>query len=193
MFDAKQVVSSAPGTAILSDDIERIREALQFIDPVDRDTWVRMGFAIKDELGEAGFETAKSARLNTVSAESRSRVFFLAWYCIDPAHLPHGTPLKYGRAIRGLALPAFALQVADGSKAPTTKLAGSIKRVLSKQRDQPLAGHVAPGRDHNTNFRTACGLPNTHAVQSARYPLGHLVIHKSASHGALTEKAVYFQ
>ena len=35
---------------------DRIEEALQFIDPRDRDTWVKMGMAIKSELGEFGFE-----------------------------------------------------------------------------------------------------------------------------------------
>ena len=37
-------------------DIERIQEALQFIDPDDRDRWLRMGMAIKSELGEGGFD-----------------------------------------------------------------------------------------------------------------------------------------
>ena len=31
-------------------DIDRIREALPFIDPSDRETWLRMGMAIKDKL-----------------------------------------------------------------------------------------------------------------------------------------------
>lgn len=35
---------------------DRIRDALQFIDPSDRETWVRMAFAIKDEIGDIGFE-----------------------------------------------------------------------------------------------------------------------------------------
>lgn len=37
-------------------DIDRTREALQFIDSSDRDTWVRMGMAIKSEFGDPGFE-----------------------------------------------------------------------------------------------------------------------------------------
>lgn len=40
----------------MSGDIVRIRAALQFIDPSDRETWVNMAFAIKDELGDAGFD-----------------------------------------------------------------------------------------------------------------------------------------
>ena len=40
----------------LTPDIERIREALGFIDAGDRDTWLRMGMAIKSELGDAGFD-----------------------------------------------------------------------------------------------------------------------------------------
>jgi len=34
-----------------ANDIDRIEDALQFIDPYDRDTWVKMGMAIKSELG----------------------------------------------------------------------------------------------------------------------------------------------
>lgn len=40
----------------MSGDIERIREALQFIPASDRDTWVTMGMAIKSELGDSGFD-----------------------------------------------------------------------------------------------------------------------------------------
>ena len=40
----------------MSGDIERIREALQFIDPSDRETWLRMGMAIKSELADTGFD-----------------------------------------------------------------------------------------------------------------------------------------
>ena len=36
-------------------DIDRIRDALRFIDASDRDTWLRMGMAIKSELGDTGF------------------------------------------------------------------------------------------------------------------------------------------
>lgn len=34
----------------------RIREALQFIPASDRDTWVKMGMAVKSELGDSGFD-----------------------------------------------------------------------------------------------------------------------------------------
>ena len=37
-------------------DIDRIREALQFIDASDRDEWLRMGMAIKSELADTGFD-----------------------------------------------------------------------------------------------------------------------------------------
>lgn len=40
----------------MMNDIERIRKALQFIDPSDRETWLRMGMAIKSELADAGFD-----------------------------------------------------------------------------------------------------------------------------------------
>lgn len=37
-------------------DFNRISDALSFVPAHDRDTWVRMGMAIKSELGEAGFD-----------------------------------------------------------------------------------------------------------------------------------------
>jgi len=37
-------------------DIDRIREALQFIDASDRETWVEMGMAIHAEFGDTGFD-----------------------------------------------------------------------------------------------------------------------------------------
>jgi putative DNA primase/helicase len=37
-------------------DIARIREALGFVDSADRETWLRMGMAIKSEIGDTGFD-----------------------------------------------------------------------------------------------------------------------------------------
>ncbi|MDO9225634.1 MAG: DUF3987 domain-containing protein [Pseudomonadota bacterium] len=37
-------------------DLDRIREALQLLPAGDRDAWVRMGMAIKSEVGDAGFD-----------------------------------------------------------------------------------------------------------------------------------------
>lgn len=37
-------------------EIQRIQNALDFIDPTDRDLWVRMAMAVKSELGESGFD-----------------------------------------------------------------------------------------------------------------------------------------
>ncbi len=37
-------------------DLERIREAVGFVPPDDRNTWLRMGMAIKSEVGESGFD-----------------------------------------------------------------------------------------------------------------------------------------
>ena len=41
---------------MMAGDTERIREALHFVPASDRETWVRMGMAIKSELGDAGFD-----------------------------------------------------------------------------------------------------------------------------------------
>lgn len=40
----------------MMNDIDRIRESLQFIDASDRDKWVSMGMAIKSEVGDTGFD-----------------------------------------------------------------------------------------------------------------------------------------
>ncbi len=52
---------------MITGDIERIREALQFIDPSNRDPWVNMGMAIKSELGDAGFDVWESWSLQADS------------------------------------------------------------------------------------------------------------------------------
>ncbi|PID44076.1 MAG: hypothetical protein CSB48_02850 [Proteobacteria bacterium] len=44
------------GTAFDRCTLEEVREALDYIDSHDRDTWVRMGMAIKSEFGSAGFD-----------------------------------------------------------------------------------------------------------------------------------------
>ena len=40
----------------MNNDIDRIRDALQYIDSSDRDIWVRMGMAVKSGLGDEGFD-----------------------------------------------------------------------------------------------------------------------------------------
>jgi putative DNA primase/helicase len=42
--------------AEMNGDLNRIGEALSFVDPFDRNTWVRVGMAIMSAVGEAGFE-----------------------------------------------------------------------------------------------------------------------------------------
>jgi putative DNA primase/helicase len=42
-------------TGVAMTDIDRIREAVSFVPPADRDTWLRMGMAIKSDLGDPGF------------------------------------------------------------------------------------------------------------------------------------------
>ena len=37
-------------------ELERIREALRYISPHERDIWLRIGMAVKSELGEDGFD-----------------------------------------------------------------------------------------------------------------------------------------
>lgn len=52
-------------------NIDRIREALQFIDPSVRDKWVSMGMAIKSEVGDTGFDIWDSWSQQAESFNSR--------------------------------------------------------------------------------------------------------------------------
>jgi putative DNA primase/helicase len=40
----------------MTGDLERIREALHFIPPIDRDVWLKTGMGIKSEFGDEGFD-----------------------------------------------------------------------------------------------------------------------------------------
>jgi len=69
---------------VMTSERERIGEALRFIDPADRDTWVRMGMAIKSAVGESGFAASAWASFSTVAR----RV---------PPSPPSGTNIEHNR------------------------------------------------------------------------------------------------
>jgi hypothetical protein len=58
------------GAAMMT-DIERIRDALQFVDHGDRETWLHTGMAIKSELGDAGFDLWEAWSQQAESFNSR--------------------------------------------------------------------------------------------------------------------------
>jgi len=55
----------------MRNDLDRIREALPFIDASDRETWLRMGMAIKSELGDAGFDAWEAWSLQAESFNTK--------------------------------------------------------------------------------------------------------------------------
>jgi putative DNA primase/helicase len=55
----------------MTTDIDRIREALQFIDASDRETWLRMGMAIKSELADTGFNVWEAWSLQAESFNTK--------------------------------------------------------------------------------------------------------------------------
>lgn len=55
----------------MTGDIDRIREALQFIDASDRETWLRMGMAIKSELADTGFDLWEAWSLQAESFNTK--------------------------------------------------------------------------------------------------------------------------
>ncbi len=52
-------------------DLDRIREALQFIDASDRETWLRMGMAIKSKLADTGFDVWEAWSLQAESFNTK--------------------------------------------------------------------------------------------------------------------------
>jgi len=55
----------------MRNDLDRIREALQFIDASDRETWLRMGMAIKSELADTGFDLWEAWSLQAESFNTK--------------------------------------------------------------------------------------------------------------------------
>lgn len=55
----------------MRNDLDRIREALQFIDASDRETWLRMGMAIKSELADTGFDVWEAWSLQAESFNTK--------------------------------------------------------------------------------------------------------------------------
>ncbi len=76
-------------------DYDEIRKALSHLDASERDFWVRMGAAIKDELGEDGFElwddwSRQSANYKSADAKS-------VWKSLKQGHIHIGTLFYHAR------------------------------------------------------------------------------------------------
>lgn len=76
-------------------DYDNIQNALNHIDPQDRETWFRMGAAIKDELGENGFEmwdnwSRQASNYKQTDAQA-------VWKSIKTGHIHIATLFKAAR------------------------------------------------------------------------------------------------
>lgn len=109
--------------------IERISNALNFINPTDRDIWVTMGMAIKSELGEGGLDTwldwsKAGASFNAKDAQD-------VWKSIRP----HGAV-----TIGSLFHQAKANGWTDNGQRPSPEQLAKLKAVSAAQaREQELA------------------------------------------------------
>lgn len=76
-------------------DYEEIRKALTHLDANDRDFWVRMGAAVKDELGEDGFELWDewSRQSDTYKPNDAKAV----WKSLKQGHIHIGTLFYHAR------------------------------------------------------------------------------------------------
>ena len=109
--------------------IERISNALHFIDPNDRDVWLTMGMAIKSELGEGGFDTwldwsKAAASFNTKDAQD-------VWKSIRP----HGAV-----TIGSLFHQAKANGWTDSGNRPSREQLAKLKALsVARAREDELA------------------------------------------------------
>lgn len=66
-------------------DIDKIQNALSHIDPHDRDLWLRMGAAIKDELGDNGFDVWD--QWSETATNYNSKAAKATWKSLKPGHV----------------------------------------------------------------------------------------------------------
>lgn len=137
-------------------DYDRIRAALSFICPDDRDVWVRMGMAVKAELGADGFDlwdnwsrlsdgyqpaaakaVWKSFKSGTISAGTLFHAARLAGWQDDAEHLqPNPLEIEQRRARR--AALAEAERVERERRAHMAAMrAGALWRSASKEGASP--------------------------------------------------------
>ncbi len=83
----------------MHNEIERVREALQFIDPTDRATWLKMAMAVKAELNDDGADlwTCWSQQAESFNATDARDV----WRSIRPGGAVTGATLFYEAKANG--------------------------------------------------------------------------------------------
>jgi putative DNA primase/helicase len=68
-------------TANHTTTLEQVEHAITFIDSTDRDTWIKIGMAIKSELGEAGFDAWD--RWSSTADNYSARAAAVSWKSFD--------------------------------------------------------------------------------------------------------------
>ena len=73
-------------------DIDDIRSALSYIDSHDRDTWWQVGAAVKDELGENGYDLWDEWSQRADNYDNRAAKS--TWKSLKPGNFSIGTVWK---------------------------------------------------------------------------------------------------
>ena len=76
-------------------DIDDIRSALSYIDSHDRDTWWQVGAAVKDELGENGYDLWDEWSQRADNYDNRAAKS--TWKSLKPGSFSIGTVWKLAR------------------------------------------------------------------------------------------------
>jgi phage/plasmid primase-like uncharacterized protein len=90
---------------------DTVRQALSFIPANDRELWVRMGMAVKSELGEDGFDIW--AEWSEQDESYNKRDARDVWKSISPNGRVTGATLIYGAQQRGFRVPEHERPSAD--------------------------------------------------------------------------------
>ena len=127
------------------DEIQNIQNSLSYIDPHDRDTWFRMGAAIKDELGENGFEiwdnwSRQSDNYKDAAAKA-------VWKSIKTGRIHIGTLFKTARENGYRPEKPF--------RAPTQ---AELDKRAEESRAKQLAAEQQTERDHAKAAKSAYGI-----------------------------------
>lgn len=142
----------------MSDATQRIREALGFVPADDRDTWVKMGMAVKSELGDSGFDVwdawsqrsdsydAKDARVawKSLSGDGETKVATLfhkakenGWRDDGRYQKPTPEELAERQRIHAERAAREEAETARGRADTAAKAAAILKAATEAKADQP--------------------------------------------------------
>lgn len=164
-------------------NVDDIKQAIQYVDNSDRDLWVRMGAALKTELGEAGFDifndwSQTAANYDPNSAKS-------VWKSLKPGFV-NISSLFYEARQEGYR-PSAAFKPLDVNELKARERAAEEARLLAeKERQDEMAkakeeaqnkySSLSPIRDINHDYLVNKGINERSLLRQVRREQDNLII-----------------